>query len=135
MKTKMKLAVLALMVAYCIMPNGTLKSNAASTTKTVAVHADIWTVHGVYRKSVTSKYVYATNYAGYGEYAYCYGQARSDLSGVWTAYTATYKLTKGGGQTTMSLSNTIDKDKNISLRLIGADSQTSDDNNRVQFTY
>lgn len=29
MKTKMKLAVLALMVAYCIMPNGTLKSNAA----------------------------------------------------------------------------------------------------------
>lgn len=135
MKIKIKLAVLALMAAYCIMPNSTLKSEAGSVTKTIAVHADIWTVHGIYTKSVTSKDVSAINYAGYGEYAYCYGQVRSNLSGTWTAYTSNYTLTKGGGRITIYLSNTIDKGKNISLRLMGANSQTGDDNNRVQFNY
>ena len=135
MKTKIKLVVLALMAVYCIMPNSTLKSEAGSATKTIAVHANIWTVHGIYTKSVSNKYVYAKNYAGYGEYAYCYGQARSDLSGVWSTYTSNYKLSKGGGIVTMTLSNTIDSGKNVSLRLIGADSQTGDDNNRVVFQY
>lgn len=135
MKTKIKLIVLALMATYCIMPNSTLRSEAGSATKTVAVHAYTWTVHGIYEKSATSNYVSAINYAGYGEYAYCYGQVRSNLSGTWTAYTSNYTLTKGGGRITMYLSRTIDKGKNISLRLIGANSQTGDDNNRVQFNY
>ncbi len=135
MKVKVKLVALMLMAAYCIVPSNTLTANAASTSKTVAVHANIWTVHGIYTKSVSSKTVKATNYAGYGKYAYCYGQVRSDISGAWSTYTSNYKLHKDNIQRNMTLSNTIDADKNISLRLIGADGQEGDDNNNINFNY
>lgn len=133
MKTKIKITVLVLMAMFCIAPNTVLTANAE--TKTIAVHANIWTIHGIYTKTTTSKQVYAKNYSGYGEYAYCYGQSRSNISGEWVAYTSNYKLNKDNSQVTMNLSNTIDKGKSISLRLIGADTQTGDDSNRVYFSY
>ena len=82
---KKKLAIVICMLLFCISSDSTLFVSAG-TTKTVNVHPTIWTIHGIYTKSATSKTVTAKNYSGYGEYAYCYGQVRSNLSGEWTEY-------------------------------------------------
>ncbi|MCM1398064.1 MAG: hypothetical protein NC225_01130 [Clostridium sp.] len=134
MKVKTKLVALMLMAAYCIAPGNTVTANAASTSKIVAVHANIWTVHGIYTKSFSSKTAKVTNYSGYGEYGYCYGQVRANIGG-WGTYSQNYKLYKSNSEITMYLTNTIDVGKQVSLRLIGADSQTKDDNNLIKFNY
>lgn len=132
---KIKIIALLFMVMFCVMPNFYLTVNAASSIKTISVHADIWTIHGTYIKSETSKNVYATNYSGYGEYEYCYAQCRSNISGEWAEYTSRHKLSKSNSRIALNLSNTIDKGKNISLRLIGGDAQIGDDSNHVKFEY
>ena len=81
---KIKIAVILAMLLFCLTSNHSV-SVEAGTTRTVDVHAKIWTIHGVYTKSNTSKSANVKNYSGYGEYGYCYGQIRSDLSGQWTA--------------------------------------------------
>lgn len=92
MKLRLKIIILVMMAMYCMAPASPMVVDAASNTRTVAVHATNWTVHGVYSKSSTSKTMYATNYSGYGEYGYCYGHCRSDLSGQWVQYSSNYKL-------------------------------------------
>ncbi len=134
MKIKITVAMLMIMTMFCINPNGMLTANAGAE-KTIAVHANIWTVHGIYSKSATSNSVGAKNYSGCGQYAYCYGQVRSDLSGEWVAYSSSYVLYKDNSYKTMYLSNTIDKEQRISLRLMGASAQVGDDYNRVEFFY
>lgn len=134
MKLKLKVTVLLLMTMFCIKPDvGTLK--AASSTKTISVPSRFYEMHGIYVKSSTSRYVYATNYSGYGNAGYCYGYVSSDISGEWANYTGSYRLYKNNTQYTMQLSNTIDAGKNIALVLKGADSQQSKDNNRINFKY
>lgn len=136
MKLKLKITLIMMMALFCVLPNKSISTvNAASTTNTILVHPTIWSIHGIYTKSSTGKTVYATNYSGVGEYAYCYGHVRSNISGQWAQYSSDYKLSKNDSRYTMSLTNTIDAGKSVSLRLIGADTQKTDDSNKVKFEY
>lgn len=44
MKAKVKVAILLMMVIFCITPSQ-LFANAATSTKTIDVHANIWSIH------------------------------------------------------------------------------------------
>lgn len=135
MKIKLKITALILMVIFCVKPNLANTANAASATKTISVPAKLPTSFGIYSKSSTSHYVYATNYSGYGEYAYCYGSCASNLSGQWVKYTANYRLYKNNSETSLWLTNTIDMGKKVQLLLYGADTQQGSDRNCIKFTY
>ncbi len=131
---KIKILALILMAVFCVTPYSKTTAKAAST-KVISVHAKYWTIHGLYEKSETSRVMYAKNYSGYGEFGYCYGHCRSNISGQWAQYTPDYRLYKNNSEVTMNLSNTIDEGKSVSLRLKGADTQVNDDDNCVKFTY
>lgn len=136
MKMKVKILVIALMAIFCIAPTSVPKAEAAGTLKTMYVHPSIWSVHGIYTKTSTGKIVYAKNASGFGKMEYCYGQVRSNISGSCAAYSSSIKLYKNNKNTTMNLTNTIDKNKSVSLRVVGlGSSQTSDDKQQITFIY
>ncbi len=134
---KAKLLILLLMMSFCVNEANLMPVKAASTTKTVSVPPNgVWVIHGIYTRSESTSRVYATNYNYVGNYTYCDAICTTNAWGDWkTCSNGTYRLYKDGARKTINLTNIVDRDKNICLKLQGLLSQTSYDNHKITFEY